>query len=130
MSSIRRSSLISVTLGLLTVIGAGFRSLSRREDSAYMVRAGPAGRLDLPSSAATGNGWCFRIYRVRSMPRFGFGSCDRRHKLLFEHPIIFWTRYLSKKLHAQSLTLRSDSRTLAATAAFRRQGGHNDEKRN
>src|SRR5262249_59318840 len=25
------------------------------------------------------------------MPRFGFGSCDRRHRLPFEYPIIFWT---------------------------------------
>jgi hypothetical protein len=25
------------------------------------------------------------------MPSFGLGRCDRRHKLLFEYPIIFWT---------------------------------------
>jgi hypothetical protein len=25
------------------------------------------------------------------MPSFGLGRCDRRHKLLFEFPIIFWT---------------------------------------
>jgi hypothetical protein len=25
------------------------------------------------------------------MPHHGFGRCDRRHKLLFEYPIIFWT---------------------------------------
>jgi hypothetical protein len=25
------------------------------------------------------------------VPRFGFGSCDRGHKLTFEYPIIFWT---------------------------------------
>src|SRR5262249_12082283 len=47
MSSIRRSSLISITLGLLAVIGAIFRSLMRRQDSASLetrrvgwVRAG------------------------------------------------------------------------------------------
>jgi hypothetical protein len=34
---------------------------------------------------------CFRIYRPSSMPSFGLGRCDRRHKLLFEYPIIFWT---------------------------------------
>src|SRR6185437_16089350 len=36
MSSIRRSSLISITLGLLTVIGATFRSLPLRQDSASL----------------------------------------------------------------------------------------------
>jgi hypothetical protein len=25
------------------------------------------------------------------MPSFGVGRCDRRHKLLFQYPIIFWT---------------------------------------
>jgi hypothetical protein len=34
---------------------------------------------------------CFRIYRPSSMPSFGLGRCDRRHKLLFQYPIIFWT---------------------------------------
>ena len=34
---------------------------------------------------------CFRIYRPSSMPSYGLGRCDRRHKLLFEYPIIFWT---------------------------------------
>jgi hypothetical protein len=34
---------------------------------------------------------CFRIYRPSSMPSFGLGRCDRRHKLLFKYPIIFWT---------------------------------------
>src|SRR5262245_50470460 len=71
MSSIRRSSLISITLGLLTVIGAIFRSLPlrRRQDNASnahlslafahvgMARAGPyyrgGGGLGLPASAAT-----------------------------------------------------------------------------
>jgi hypothetical protein len=33
----------------------------------------------------------FRSYRVSSMSRFGLGSCDCRHKLPFEYPIIFWT---------------------------------------
>jgi len=33
----------------------------------------------------------FRIYRPSSMPSFGLRRCDRRHKLLFEYPIIFWT---------------------------------------
>jgi len=26
------------------------------------------------------------------MPRFSLGCCDRCHGLLFEHPVIFWTR--------------------------------------
>jgi hypothetical protein len=28
---------------------------------------------------------------LSSPPRFGFRSCNRRHKLLSEYPIIFWT---------------------------------------
>jgi hypothetical protein len=59
-----------------------------------MARAGPVGGWGLPASAATGNPWgwgCFRIYRPSSMPSVGLGRCDRRHKLLFEYPIIFWT---------------------------------------
>jgi hypothetical protein len=28
---------------------------------------------------------------LSSLPRFGSGSCDSRHKLSFEYPIIFWT---------------------------------------
>jgi hypothetical protein len=33
----------------------------------------------------------YLIYRPSSMPSFGLGRCDRRHKLLFQYPIIFWT---------------------------------------
>jgi len=33
----------------------------------------------------------FPYLRVGSVPRLGLGSCDRRHKLGFENPIIFWT---------------------------------------
>jgi len=55
MSSIRRSSLISITLGLLTVIGAIFRSL----------------RLNFGSYKTPGGEWgCFRIYPTSSVRRF------------------------------------------------------------
>jgi len=35
---------------------------------------------------------CFRIYRASSVLASRPGSCDRRHKLGFEKPIIFWTQ--------------------------------------
>jgi len=78
MSSIRRSSLISITLGLLTVIGAIFRSLPlrRRQDNRY-----GAGR---PVLSWRWTRACFSIYRTSSMPAFGLGRCDRCHRLLFE----------------------------------------------
>jgi hypothetical protein len=49
MSSIRRSSLISIKLGLLTVIGASFRSLplKRRQDNASECPFEPILRLKL-----------------------------------------------------------------------------------
>jgi len=92
MSSIRRLSLISITLGLLTVIGAIFRSLpleeavgqclecplepcirARRYGAGRPVlswrrRLGPArfGRYRKPMGV-----WgCFRIYRPSSVRRF------------------------------------------------------------
>jgi hypothetical protein len=54
------------------------------------VRAGPVEIWTCPlrqlQERAT-----FRIYRRTNVPPFGFGSCDCRHKLPFECPIIFWT---------------------------------------
>src|SRR5215510_7818641 len=47
----------------------------------------------LPASAAIGR--CFHSYRASSVPRSGLGSCDSRHGLLFEYPIIFWTNQRS-----------------------------------
>jgi len=44
-----------------------------------------------PARFGSYRGACSRIYRPSSLPSFGFGSCDRRHKLGFENPIIFWT---------------------------------------
>jgi hypothetical protein len=46
---------------------------------------------DLPASAAMGNGRRFHSYRPNSLPRFGLGRSDCRHKFGFEYPIIFWT---------------------------------------
>jgi hypothetical protein len=97
MSSIRRSSLISITLGLLTVIG-GYLSFASLEEAAGQclecplepcIRARRYGagrpalwwrwRQGLPASAGTENPWgvwgCFRIYRPVSIRRF------RRRKL-------------------------------------------------
>src|SRR5436190_10660524 len=97
MSSIRRSSLISITLGLLTVIGAVFRSLMRRQDSASLEprRAGagrPGRQRTCPRRQLQENGaLCSRIYCPSSLPRFVIDNCDGRHKLPFEYPIIFWT---------------------------------------
>jgi hypothetical protein len=51
-----------------------------------MARAGPR-----PASPAMGNGRRFHSYRPNSLPRFGLGRCDCRHKFSFEYPIIFWT---------------------------------------
>jgi hypothetical protein len=39
-----------------------------------------------------GGGGGVSVSTVRAAcPSFGLGRCDRRHKLLFEYPIIFWT---------------------------------------
>src|SRR5262249_11050809 len=104
MSSIRRSSLISITLGLLTVIGASFRSLRlrRRQDTSHTwVWRGQARIIveveaGLPASAATKpqGGGCFRIYRPSSIRRFQLGTCDCCHRLLFEYPSFFGRRVI------------------------------------
>src|SRR5262245_64300330 len=107
MSSIRRSSLISITLGLLTVIGAIFRSLPlrRRQDNASnahlslafahvgMARAGPYRCWGLPASAATEPLWGCGGASVSTAPvvcdASGLGSCDSRHRLLFSGHLFF-----------------------------------------
>jgi len=50
-----------------------------------------AGDWDLPASAAAGADDVSVSTNRLVYPRFDFGSCDRRHKLPFEYPIIFWT---------------------------------------
>jgi hypothetical protein len=72
-------------------------------------------------------GWgCFRIYRPSSVPSFGLGRCDRRHKLLFGYPIIFWTprgslnhveRALGQSRQAVNLSLGHFAYTRLAHAA-------------
>ena len=60
---------------------------------------------------------CFRIYPRVAYDASGLGSCDSRHRLLFEWPIIFWTpcdvqsprpptTALSKKLHSLPSSIR------------------------
>src|SRR5215510_2367321 len=98
MSSIRRSSLISITLGLLTVIG-GYLSFASLEEAAGQCLEYPlepcirarrygAGRPVLllrwrlgPARFGSygtlwGCGGCFRIYRPCRYDASGLGSCD------------------------------------------------------
>jgi hypothetical protein len=44
-----------------------------------VTRVGPSRELGPARFGKTAS--CIRIYRPTSLPRFGFGSCDRRHKL-------------------------------------------------
>jgi len=107
MSSIRRSSLISITLGLLTVIGAIFRSLSLEEAagqclecplkpcirarrygadrpvSSWRWRLGPARFGSYRKTPWGGGGASVSTARV-VCDASGLGRCDGDHKLLFE----------------------------------------------
>jgi len=91
--------MISITLGLLTVIGATFRSLPFRtappiSDADRGILHGAGTPLQRGGPARFGSyrlQRCFCIYRPSSLPRFGLGRCDCHHKLGFEYPIIFWT---------------------------------------
>jgi len=63
-----------------------------------MARAGPfhrggGGGSGLPASAATGtpHAWASVSTARAAFHASGLGRCDRRHKLFFEYPIIFWT---------------------------------------
>jgi hypothetical protein len=105
MSSIRRSSLLSITLGLLlTVIGASFvRFLEKAagQSTAHlsfafahvrMARAGPyycvgggLGPARFGSYRTPWGAWgCFRIYRGSNVRSSGLRSFDIRQRLLFE----------------------------------------------
>ena len=53
----------------------------------FMPRAGPSEEERTCPSTGTGNG---SVLVSNTLPRFGFGSCDRCHKLGSENPIIFW----------------------------------------
>ena len=63
-------------------------SLCASQPSA-MARAGPSEEKACPLRQLH-HQLC--ICRPRNMPRFSLGCCDRCHGLLFEHPVIFWTR--------------------------------------
>src|SRR5262249_41272345 len=107
MSSIRRSSLISIILGLLllTVIGASFvrflekkggRTIAAHLSFAFahvrMARAGPyycvggsLGPARFGSYRTPWGAWgCFRIYRASNVRSSGLRSFDIRQRLLFE----------------------------------------------
>jgi hypothetical protein len=88
-------------------------------------RLGPARFGSYRKTHGWGRG-CFRIYRPSSMPSFGLGRCDRRHKLLFEYPIIFWAprgslnhveRALGQSRQAVNLALGHFAYTRLAHAA-------------
>ena len=99
MSSIRRSSLNSITLGLLTVIGANFRSLSLKRrhsrqrfaeiETNFRERAGAVRPVVMRWRLGLARFGSY-FYRTSSMPASGLERCDGRHRLPFEYPIIFW----------------------------------------
>jgi len=144
MSSIRRSSLISITLGLLTVIG-GYLSFAFLEEAAgqflecqlepcIRARRYGAGRpVEACPLRQLQNQWgvwgCFRIYRRVAYDASGLGSCDSRHRLLFEWPIIFWTprdvqspRPPTNRLSKKSHSLPSSIRRIIQPTPARTQG--------
>jgi len=65
-----------------------------------------------------------RTYRPNSVPRFGFGSCDRRHKLPLEYPTIFWTT-CDRSFSHESAVIQAQNFVVVGLAAI---GGQNHEE--
>jgi hypothetical protein len=86
MSSIRRSSLISITVGLLAVIGVSRWCGQVRVIVEVEARTCPLRQLQ---ERAT-----FPYLPVTSMSRYALGRCDRCHKFPFEYPLFFGRRVI------------------------------------
>jgi hypothetical protein len=96
MSSIRRLSLISITLGGFSVIGANFRSLSLKRRHSRQRFA----EIKIRERAGAGRPVVMRwrlgparfgsyFYRTSSMPASGLERCDGRHRVTGRVPHYF-----------------------------------------
>ena len=68
-----------------------FSDLNAAPRCCHFIWRGQAPSEERACPASTACVSCSRICRPSNLPHFGSSSCDNRHKLGFQNPIIFWT---------------------------------------